>query len=310
MAEVLLRDQMGAMALIDEMRHKQMIVQEHLDLPRRREEVARRIREYYQSQNIEVNDELVEQGVRSYFEKRLTYEAPSAGRLSSLLARIYITRSSWKKPAVVGVTALTLLAGGSYITQQARETAAMQAAAREAAVIDNIALQIREIDERFKSMGLTPAEQEQVAAKVAAANAAVRERDTARVKESLAVLKATLAYAETPLTFNVVDRAGVNSGVERNYSASGGKSWYLIAEAIDPSGKAFPVTVASAESGTINQATLFGVRVSREVYESVKADKMEDGHVDNRMLGKKPANSLTPQFTRAFSAQPEMILEW
>lgn len=310
MAEVLLRDQMGAMALIDEMRHQQIIVQEHLDMPRRREEVARRIREYYQSQNIAVNDELVEQGVRSYFEKRLTYEAPPAGRLAGLLARIYITRASWKKPAAVGVAALALLAGGNYMAQQARETAATQAAAREAAVVDRLAVQIREIDERFKAMGLTPAEQEQIAAMVAAANAAVQERDIARAEESLANLKATLSYAETPLTFNVVDRAGVKSGVERNYSASGGKSWYLITEAIDPSGKVFPMTVASAESGTVKQARLFGVRVSKDVYENVKADKREDGHVDNRTLGNKPANSLTPRFTRAFSAQPEMILEW
>lgn len=310
MAEVRLREQMGAMALIDEMRHQQRIVQEHLDLPKRREEVARRIREYYRSQNIEVSDALVEQGVRSYFEKRLMYEASPPGALPGLLARIYITRSSWKKPAIVGVAALTLLAGGSYIAQQARETAAMQAAARDAAVIDDVAAQIRETDERFKSMGLAPAEQEPVAAIAAAANTALRERDIARAKESLATLNATLAYAETPLTFNVVDRAGVKSGVERNYSASGGKSWYLITEAVDPLGNVVPVPVTSAESGMKKQATLFGVRVGKDVYESVKADKMEDGHVDERMLGKKPANSLTPQFTRAFSAQPDMILEW
>ncbi len=310
MAEVSLRDQMGAMALIDEMRHKQMIVQEHLDLPRRREEVARRIREYYQSQNIEVNDALVEQGVRSYFERRLTYEAPPVGGLSSWLARIYITRSSWKKPVVAGITGLALLAGGSYFVQQERETAAVQAAARDAAALDHIAAQIREIDERFKSMGLVPAEQEQIAAFVAAANTALRERDITHANASLAALKTTLVYAETPLAFNVVDRAGVNSGVERNYSASGGKSWYLITEAVDPSGNVVPVTVTSVESGAKKQATLFGVRVSKDVYESVKADKREDGHVDNRTLGKKPANSLTPQFTRAFSTQPDMILEW
>lgn len=310
MAEVSLRDQMGAMALIDEMRHKQMIVREHLDMPKRREEVARRIREYYQRQNIAVNDELVEQGVRAYFEKRLTYEAPHAGTLSSLLARIYITRSSWKKPVVAGVTGLALLAGGSYFVQQQRETAAMQAAARDAAVIDNVAAQIREIDAQFKSMGMSPAEQEQVAASVAAANTAVQERDITRAEESLAALKGMLTYAETPLTFNVVDRAGVKSGVERNYGPSGGKSWYLITEAVDPSGKAVPVIVTSVESGAKKQAAMFGVRVSKDVYESVKEDKREDGHVDNRTLGKKPANSLTPQFTRAFSAQPDMILEW
>ena len=310
MAEVRLHDQMGAMALIVEWRHKQMIFQVHLDLHKRREEVARRIREYYQSQNIEVSDALVEQGVRSYFEKRLTYEASPAGTLSGLLTRIYITRSSWKKPVAIGVAALTLLVGGSYIAQQERETVSMQAAARDAAVIDKIAAQISEIDERFQSMGMTPAEQEQVSAGVAAANAAVQERDIARAHDSLAALKATLAYAETPLTFNVVDRAGVKPGIERNYSTSGGKSWYLITEAVDPSGNVVPVTVTSVESGTKKQATLFGVRVSKDVFENVKADKMEDGHVDNRMLGKKPANSLTPKFTRAFSPQPDMILEW
>jgi len=310
MAEVSLRDQMGAMALIDEMRHKQMIVREHLDMPKRREEVARRIREYYQSQNIEVNDELVEQGVRAYFEKRLSYEASPASALSGLLARIYITRSSWKKPVVAGVAAIALVAGGSYVAQQTRENAAMQEAARNAAVLDNLATQIHETDARFKSMGLTPAEQEQLAPLVAAANTAIQERDTERAKDSLAALKAMLTYAETPLTFNVVDRAGVKSGVERNYGPSGGKSWYLITEAVDPSGKAVPVTVTSAESGAKKQVTLFGVRVSKDVYESVKADKMEDGHVDNRMLGTKPANSLTPRFTRAFSARPDMILEW
>lgn len=310
MAEVRLRDQMGAIALIDEMRHQQMIVQEHLDLPKRREEVARRIRAYYQSQNISVNDELVEQGVRSYFEGRLTFEAPRAGALPGLLARLYITRSKWKKPVTVGATTLALLIGGGYVAQQARETAATQAAARDAAVMEDIAAQIRQMDTRFKAMGLAPAEVEQVTSMLTTANAAVRERDAGRAREALAALKATLVYAETPLTFNVVDRGGVKSGVERNYSGSGGKSWFLIAEAVDASGNIVPVTVASAESGARKQATLFGVRVSKDVYDSVKADKMADGHVDNRLLGKKPANSLTPQFTRAFSDQPDMILEW
>jgi Family of unknown function (DUF6384) len=252
----------------------------------------------------------VEQGVRAYFENRLMFEVPRAGALSSFFARIYITRSSWKKPAALGAGALVLLIGGGYIAQQARENTAMQTAARDAAVINDFAAQIRQIDQRFKAMNLAPVESEQITAMVAAANAAVQGRDAVRAQESLAVLKATLAYAETPLIFNVVDRAGVKSGVERNYTASGGKSWYLIAEAVDPSGKVVPVSVASAESGIREQATLFGVRVSKEIYENVKADKLADGHVDDRLLGKKPANSLTPRFTRAFSDRPDMILKW
>lgn len=313
MAEVRLREQMGAMALIDEMRHRQMVVQEHLDLPRRREEVARRIRDYYRSQNIEVEDELVEQGVRTYFDKRLSYEAPRTGKLSGLLARIYIARSSWKKPALAGVAALALLAGGSYVAQQAqeREAAAERAAqAATAAELDGIAAQIRKVGESFKEMGLPPSDMQQVEAMVAEANRAVSERDSARARTSLAQLEAMRAYAATPLAINVVDRSGTRTGVVRRYGASGGSAWYLIAEATDPSGRVVPVTVTSAESGERKTVSQFGVRVSQDVYESVRADKVKDGHVDDKLLGKKPANALTIKYSRTFSEQPDLILEW
>ncbi|ATF92269.1 hypothetical protein CO704_09320 [Cedecea neteri] len=44
------------------------------------------------------------------------------------------------------------------------------------------------------------------------------------------------AYVVEPLTFIVVDRIGEKSGVERTYDDSGGRSWYLIAEAINSRG--------------------------------------------------------------------------
>lgn len=41
-----LSDQIGAMALVDQLRHREMEIQEHLDLPKRRADVAERIRTY------------------------------------------------------------------------------------------------------------------------------------------------------------------------------------------------------------------------------------------------------------------------
>lgn len=313
MAEIRLREQMGAMALIDEMRHRQMVVQEYLDLPRRREEVARRIREYYRSQNIAVDDALVEQGVRTYFDKRLSYEAPASGKLSSLLARIYISRSSWKKPALAGLAALALLAGGGYVAQQAQERQAAEERAAQVAManqLDELAARIRKAEEGFRAMGMSPADMQQAEAMVAAANSAVQARDNAAARASLEQLEATLAYARTPLTINVVDRSGTKTGVVRSYGAGGGKAWYLIAEATDPSGRIVPVAVTSAESGEKKLASQFGVRVSEDVFDRVRADKMEDGHVNDKLLGRKPANALTVQYTRAYSAQPDLILEW
>src|SRR5690606_8246152 len=134
--------------------------------------------------------------------------------------RLYITRSSWKKPVAAGVAGLALLGGGGYVAQQARESAATQAAAREAAALDSIAAQVGQAQERFKQMSLAPGELEQVNALAAPAHAALQERDAARAQEALAALQALLAYAEKPLTFTIVDRVGVNSGVERNYRGS------------------------------------------------------------------------------------------
>ncbi|PMY40342.1 hypothetical protein C1Y35_11000 [Pseudomonas sp. GW456-L14] len=89
------------MALIDELRHSQAEVQKHLDLPRHRQLVAERIREFYRSRGIEVEDTLVEEGVRSFFAARFTYQPPRIHLLSRLLAELYISRGKWRRPATI-----------------------------------------------------------------------------------------------------------------------------------------------------------------------------------------------------------------
>ncbi|PVZ40690.1 DUF6384 family protein [Pseudomonas sp. CC120222-01a] len=75
-----LSEQMGAMALVDQLRLQHRQVQDHLDLPRRREEVAERIRTYYQAQGIVCDDALIAQGVRAFFAERLVFKAPGLSR--------------------------------------------------------------------------------------------------------------------------------------------------------------------------------------------------------------------------------------
>lgn len=88
-----LSEQMGAMALVDELRQQQVQVQEHLDLPRRRAEVAERIRGYYQRQGIACDDKLIEQGVREFFARRLVFEVPTLAWPRRLLAGVFLRRS-------------------------------------------------------------------------------------------------------------------------------------------------------------------------------------------------------------------------
>lgn len=468
-----LTDQLGAMALIDDMRHRQINVQEHLDLPKRRDEVATRIRDYYRAKNIPVADDVVEQGVRAYFDRRLVYEPGKIGRVAGALARVYIVRDRWIRPVANATLAIACVVAGGLLVhtayvgyqvnavkeaasglmrqrdaargdiqqqmatirelQKSLSTAPVPAATRMLlSVLDTVSkargliegampatinaetredahgqvdrrreelttatmllaeskvrltdagilvlaakrlaelqnapsyvaarakyapLQAAELDaehavaeadgkgvkpavdgvarvtdlandvgrvdavladiialmQKFSSMGLAREDMDQVKAIGATAVAAAKQLDVKKAAAAVGELKDAMVFAETPLTINVVDRAGVKSGVERNYNASGGKSWFLIAEATDPSGKVVPVQVKSAETGVTKRAALFGVRVSREQYDAARAEKKRTGHISDRALGDKPANSLTIRYSRGIAAKPDYILEW
>ncbi|CAI8847069.1 DUF6384 family protein [Pseudomonas sp. IT-P294] len=92
MSRIPLSEQLTAMAFVDELRHEQRQVQEHLDLPQRRAEIAERIRTYYRNQDIVFDDDLIEQGVRQFFAHRLMFEAPSLNGLNAWLVRTLINR--------------------------------------------------------------------------------------------------------------------------------------------------------------------------------------------------------------------------
>eukprot|EP01034_Spumella_vulgaris_P038708 gene38708-47807_t len=77
------------MSIIDELRHQQMMVAEHLDLPRRRADVEQRIRAYYAAQNIPVDDALIAQGVRAYVDGRLEFR-PAALDVQAKLYSLWL----------------------------------------------------------------------------------------------------------------------------------------------------------------------------------------------------------------------------
>jgi hypothetical protein len=96
MSSIPLSEQLGAMAFVDELRHQQRQVQEHLDLPRRRAEIAERIRAYYLSNTIAFDDKLIEQGVRQVFAHRLKFEAPPLNGFDAWLVKTLTHRSKMR----------------------------------------------------------------------------------------------------------------------------------------------------------------------------------------------------------------------
>lgn len=478
MSSVPLSEQLGAMAVVDQLRHQQMQVQEHLNLPQRRAEVASRIRSYYQSHGIAFDDALIEQGVRDFFARRLSFEAPAQSSVARLTSTLLLNRK--KGVRILQVVAIALLAvqctrvvndtaktstvqgnvrsydysaktlatslegvqarlatlqqsvaaypepaasrlvsnaagliaqAGELLThpplpqlidsdnrdsvQQAvdaydkqrksadvlmgqgeqalidaegvldarkRLRAVMQAPAysegikrypvlaQQADVADQainsadtkgIALakrevteleyqleriqqvqplirQLAEMDQRIRAMRLPPADLRVVNAQSAQISSALHKLDVSQAERYLSSLDSLLDFAEQPLELRVVDRGGVKSGVERCYddalcgqggNSVQGKSWYLVVEAVDAAGNAIAAPVTSSETGESRWASYFGVRVSQAEYLKIKEDKLSDGHIDDRDMGNKPANTLSLQFNKRV-AKPDMILNW
>lgn len=474
MSNVSLSEQMGAMALIDELRYSQAQVQQHLDLPGHRQLVAERIREYYKSRGVAVDDGLVEEGVRSFFAGRFTYEAPKIGLVSRFLAGFYVNRGKWLTPWLIafvvsagvamglqqspgffgGVkigfaqaqvdkaknlalsqallieqlqTRLLMLESGAVaanlpaaeqmlkrakegiektrsltritlpqkVTEQSRENdlkfaalatdslrqgttdlrdvaaqlddvtqllaidkslkallasasftllanvnplfpatatkarsvvdqadtlgvPAAQAAVQEldtligqSANISPYLQQLQEAGESVLAMGLSEADRGQFQPLLAKVSEAIKVMDIQAAQRGLEEIARLKTVAATPLSLEVVSRVGEKSMVERNYDPTGGKTWYLLTEALDASGTVVPVPITSSETGERRYASIFGVRVSQASYQETKNDKLLDGHVDNRLMARKAANSLTFTFVKGpVKAKPDYILEW
>ncbi|MFL1512839.1 DUF6384 family protein [Pseudomonas prosekii] len=116
MSSISLSEQMGAMAFVDELRHQQKQVQEHLDLPRRRAEIAAHIRAYYLSNQIAFDDALIEQGVRQVFAHRLMFEAPPLNGFDEWLVKKLGQRGGTQSTGrLILFTAVALAVGGWWL---------------------------------------------------------------------------------------------------------------------------------------------------------------------------------------------------
>lgn len=469
MSTIALKDQLGAMSIIDELRHRSLQVDEHLDMPSRRDEVAERIRDYYRQTGVPVTDELIAQGVSEFFDRRLRFEAPQLTGMQKRLAAVYVSRAQWwptaRMAGLVLTAGLSLGTGvfmlqsyldgralqgevaqsneqltdlqGSFVSiektlqslklskpafaasvvadrlanadanlerahsltslpsihyeddrasrqaernkvstrakllsvaqaaldlasQQLKEAAdlvstdkalqearASSAFARYAAAYpalqmasdfaehqlklgqgngakltvakvsgllsaankaDVLTAAIHSSVAETKSLGVAGEDLVEVTTVENEAITALRKLDVAAAELRIEQLSTFHEMAATPLRLEIVSRSGVKSGVERTYNESGGKAWYLVVEAHKPDGEVMPILVKSAESGQQTMTKLFAVRVPQEVYQRVKQDKKDDGHIDDVLVGNKPVGRLHFDFTKP--AQPEYILEW
>ncbi|WP_204251285.1 DUF6384 family protein, partial [Elioraea rosea] len=125
-------------------------------------------------------------------------------------------------------------------------------------------------------------------------------------RDALATLAARLA---ADYSVRIVNRPGEPSGVWRVPALNpAARNFYLIVEAVDAEGRPVAVPITSEEDGETRRVSRWGQRVPEAEFERVRRDKLADGILDQPVIGRKPAGTLTTQWT--VQTQGGAILSW
>ena len=131
----------------------------------------------------------------------------------------------------------------------------------------------------------------------AAAQAALAAEDYDEAQDTRDRMRALLEQISQTYDVRIVSGPDELSGVWRvpdiNESA---RNYYLIVEAVAPSGATLAVPILSEEDSTTRTVSKWGVRVSEETFEAVAADKRDDGIIQDNIIGSKAVGRLTPDY--------------
>lgn len=122
-------------------------------------------------------------------------------------------------------------------------------------------------------------------------------------------LEALQALLRQSYEIRIVQADDVPSGVWRIPEVNPlARNYYLIVEAVEPDGSAIDMTITSEESRKTSTVKRWGVRVSQEVFDTVRRDKSDDGIIQNDRVAEKKRGMSTPEW--AIPAPPGAITEW
>ena len=280
-------EMMVAMDVVDTLRHQEKLALKELGAAERRKALIEKLRRIYAEQGIEVSDAILEEGVRALEEERFEFK-PEGSAFGRFLATLYVKRGTFLKTLLV---ALGIGAGGyglyygAYLYPKAHQAQRLK----------------EESLKRFRAIVALAKEKratQKAQALMQQVKAATASGDTAAAKAAEAALERLYARLSQAYTLRIVQAPGVRSGIWRIPPKNPrGKNYYLIVEAIDQNGKTLSLEIENEENGKRETVARWGIRVPRSVYEAVRADKMADGIVDKRIVGKKERGRLAPTYT-------------
>jgi hypothetical protein len=138
---------------------------------------------------------------------------------------------------------------------------------------------------------------------------AIAAGDWQRAGQQVAKLRTLVEQLDQAYELRIVSRPNDRSGVWR-YEGNdrSRRNHYIVVEAIGPDGRALALPVTSEEDQTTRTVRRFAIRVPESVYERVKADKQDNGLIDDVVFGSKRRGAREPQYR--FPVAGGRITEW
>jgi Family of unknown function (DUF6384) len=294
-----LEEVMLAMDVVDTLRHRENLVARELNEEDRDAQLIARLREIYQSQGIEVTDEILAEGVKALKEQRFVYKPPAAG-LSVTLARLYVRRHAWGKAALALVCAVAIVwAAWHWLVTVPAER---QAEAARVEISETLPNDLNRLKASIEATSQVPKATEQAQAIEAEGQKALAAGDAEAARAAVAALEDLQDRLDKDYVLRIVSRPGATSGLWRIPDANpNARNYYLVVEALDRDAKPVSVDVANEETGENERVTTWAIRVPQQTFDDVRADKEDDGIIQNDILGVKRRGVLDPDYAMPVS---------
>ena len=301
-----LDDVLLAMDVVDTLRHRERVVAHELDAEGREKELIERLKEIYAAQGMDVPERILKEGVKALEEDRFVY-TPPRNSVSVRLAKIYVSRGKWMSPLIAGVAALTAIWGayeyGVVKPAEARaEKARLLMSETLPAELDKALADVEAVSEDPEALEIANSYH-------LSGVTATKQNDEPGARTAIKNLETLALDVSASYEVRVVYTGGRESGRARTSIADPSiTNYYLIVEAISPTGDVLTVPIRSEETGEVQRVTMWGQRVNKADYDRVAADKMDDRIIQNAQIGEKQAGKLNPEYSIATPGGA--ILEW
>ena len=280
-----LSEVMLAMDVVDTLRHRQDLVVRELGGENRKTRLVDRLRTIYLDQGIDVPERILLEGVAALEEDRFVY-TPTGNGLRRKLAQLYVSRSGWGK-WLVGIVGALILSIGAYFLAYLPYQASQQEAAR-IELAEGMPRTMQALFQTIFDETKVQSPVNQAREILARGQTASKENNRPAAEAAITDLTNIRDTLRQVYTLRVVNRDGVQSGFwtfpELNRDAT---NYYIVVEALNSDGDPQTLSIENQETGLSENVALWGLKVPKNVYDSVSADKRDDGLIQRNIVGQK-----------------------